>query len=386
MEQDDGFCGCCGAIIDTDLIDAGSDEDPKTSPNLMAPDVDVGSGAEGSTERHAVLAAIDMGGFDERTDVAPPPLGELPPLPVELPPARVELPPPPLDLPPPPVEQQPPARPAPAPNAAIAPMPPAAKSEAPADDFQAFLEERTGAFPVDGAGIFEEETGTHRADRQAMVQPQVVLRPKTGFDAAVLSPFEQHVLSFLDGKRPLARLRKKAGLTFADLKVAIGMLADRGAIEVLGSFKPDVRGMLEEDDLADSGPHPTIPAAPPRPPPPPPQAPPRPSPMPLPGQGARPAVMPLPGQGGKPAAMPLPGQQAAPASAPAAPARPAPAAAKPAGPDQAARVQANLLLERALAEQRAGKRQAAIALMHMAAELLPGDPRIEELRRALMAR
>lgn len=306
--------------------------------------------------------------------------------PVDLPAPPVDLPPPPVDLPPPVAAPAAPSSAAAAPPPAPAQSPAPKAAEKPADAFQAFLEESTGAFPIDGAGVFEEETGTHRADRQAMVQPQVVLRPKAGVDGAALSPFEQHVLSFLDGKRPLARLRKKAGLTFADLKVAIGMLADRGALEVVGTFKPDVRGMLDHDDLDDSHPFPAAPprpqvAAPPRPQvdaPPPPVAQ---------WKDTRTSAMQLPGQGAKRAAMPSPGHGAGPPRTPTPPPRavaPAPKAA--AVPDAHARAQANQLLERALAEQRAGKKQAALALALMASELLPGDPRIEELRRMLLAR
>ncbi|MCC7069921.1 MAG: zinc ribbon domain-containing protein [Deltaproteobacteria bacterium] len=350
MDQDDGFCGSCGAIIDADLIAAvDGDLDPPTSPSLSAPlfDDEHADAPRTDPSRLAVVAAVDLGGFDERTDLAPPPVDDVPP---------------PVDDVPPPLT-----------SAAPSPPPPVTV-EKPADAFQSFLEESTGAFVLDGAGVFEEETGSHRIDRQAMVQPQVVLRQKPGTDVASLSAFEQHVLSFLDGKRPLARLRKKAGLAFADLKVAISMLADRGVIEVVGAYQPDVRALLEDDDLADSGPHPTIPAPPP------------PLPAPPPPKAARPAPLPLPGQAAHPAAMPLPGQAPSPSSA-ASPSAPAPASPqRPSPTDAHARAQANALLERALAEQRAGKRQAAMAYMHMAAELLPGDPRIEELRRALMAR
>jgi hypothetical protein len=52
----------------------------------------------------------------------------------------------------------------------------------------------------------------------------------------------------------------------------------------------------------------------------------------------------------------------------------------------ARRLQAHQLLERALVELRAGKRPAAIALMNMAAELCPGDPRIEAALKSLMVR
>src|SRR3989304_4376310 len=85
MEQDDGFCGSCGAIIDADLLDAETDDEPKTTPNLTAPLADLAPDAEGSNERHAVPGALDLGAFDEHTDVGaappdapPPPAGAAP--------------------------------------------------------------------------------------------------------------------------------------------------------------------------------------------------------------------------------------------------------------------------------------------------------------------
>ena len=348
MYDEDGFCASCGAIFDSDLLAAVDYLDPPTSPDLTLPGTDSSPQDVSKTDpiRTAAVGVGDLGGFDERTDIAPPPLDDLPPMATP---------------------------PAPGPR----PAPPPVVFEKAVDQFQSFLEENTGTMD---SVLFEEEAGPHRADRQAMVQPQVVLRTKPGAARADLSPFEQHVLQFLDGKRPLARLRKKAGLAFADLKVAIGMLADRGVIEVVGAYKPDVRALLEDDDLADSGPHPTIPARPP-PPAPPRPAPTRPAPPPLPGQGARAAAMPLPGHGTVPPRTRTPAPVPAPAPAPVPAPHPAPSAG-----DAHARAQANQLLERALSEQRAGKRQAALAYLHMAAELLPGDPRIDELRRALLAR
>lgn len=352
MEQDDGFCGSCGAITDADLtIDEGAagpfSTAPDTSPlpsesgngpvtgpattatvapisaPISAPITAPGTGPQGepTTDRRKALSGLDLGGdFDERTDISPSPLDDPPP-------------------------------------------PPVATGEKPADRFQAFLEENTGAME---RSLFEEETGTHRADRQRMVQPQVVLRCKDGVDRAALSPFEQHVLSFLDGRRPLARLRKKAGLSFSDLKVAIGMLADRGVLEVVGNFVPDLKGLLEEDELVDSGPHGILPKTQPEPAPPPPPPP----------KAKRPAVAPLPGQGA-----PLP-RTATPSGVRAAAAPPPVVLSNP-GIDPK-RLQANQLLERALSELRAGKRPAAIALVRMAAELVPGDPRIEATLKSLL--
>ncbi|MCC7107839.1 MAG: hypothetical protein IT382_01000 [Deltaproteobacteria bacterium] len=343
MEQDDGFCGSCGAITDPDLtLDESAGGPFGTAPDTAPLPSQAGlePAAPTATGRHQALTGLDMGGdFDERTDVSPSPLHDPPP------------------------------------------PPPVATGEKPADNFQAFLEENTGAME---RSLFEEETGTHRADRQNMVQPQVVLRCKAGVDRAALSPFEQHVLSFLDGRRPLARLRKKAGLSFGDLKVAIGMLADRGVLEVVGNFVPDLKGLLEEDELVDSGPHGILPKTAPEPvagvPPQavatPRRAPPAPAPPPAP-KAPRPAVAPLPGQG---AALPRTGT---PSGVRAVAAPPPPVVLSNPGIDPK-RLQANQLLERALTELRAGKRPAAIALVRMAAELVPGDPRIEATLKSLL--
>jgi hypothetical protein len=90
---------------------------------------------------------------------------------------------------------------------------------------------------------------------QKMFEPDAVLSLREGANlgALQLSPFEQHVLSFIDGQRPVARIRKKAGLGASDLKIAIGMLSDRNLIVVTGHIKPDVRAMLDVGDLDESG-------------------------------------------------------------------------------------------------------------------------------------
>lgn len=357
MEQDDGFCGSCGAVLDADLtIDDGVGGPFNTAPDTapLPPDSSAGPTADPddtggdavsptraspstSAARRAPLSGLDLGAdFDERTDLSPSPLDDPPP-------------------------------------------PPVAVAEKPVNSFHAFLEENTDAMD---RGRFEEESGPQRADRQKMVQPQVVLRCKSGVARAALSPFEQHVLSFLDGRRPLARLRKKAGLSFSDLKVAIGMLADRGVVEVVGNFVPDLAGLLEEDELAGSGPHgvPPTTAAELTP-----QRPRHPS---APSRVATsPATVGTSSATETPSARPsVPRARTGTPSGlrgPAAPAAPAPVAAATPAIDPK-RAQANQLLERALAELRAGKRPAAIALVRMAAELVPGDPRIMATLKSLL--
>lgn len=87
---------------------------------------------------------------------------------------------------------------------------------------------------------------------QELMKPESVLAaaPDVQKRHAAFSPFEQHVLGFIDGKRPVARLRKLTGLSSDDLRIAVGMLAEKGAIELVGTVAPpDLKALL--GDLVD---------------------------------------------------------------------------------------------------------------------------------------
>lgn len=45
-----------------------------------------------------------------------------------------------------------------------------------------------------------------------------------------MSPFERHVLAFINGKRSIGRLQKKSAIEESDFKTAVAMLADKGII------------------------------------------------------------------------------------------------------------------------------------------------------------
>lgn len=124
-----------------------------------------------------------------------------------------------------------------------------------ASDFESMLSEATSSIRLSDGVAFEPVPVYLGQDIQSMIAPDAVLALRDGANRAALqlSPFEQHVLSFIDGKRPVARIRKKAGLGVADLKIAIGMLADRKLITVKGHIKPDVRSLLDAGELDDSG-------------------------------------------------------------------------------------------------------------------------------------
>lgn len=127
-----------------------------------------------------------------------------------------------------------------------------------ATDFESMLSDATSSIPLADGGlarVFEPSPVYVSESVQKMVEADAVLALREGANLAALSlsPFEQHVLSFIDGQRPVARIRKKAGLGASDLKIAIGMLSDRNLIVVKGHIKPDVRSMLDEGDLDESG-------------------------------------------------------------------------------------------------------------------------------------
>jgi hypothetical protein len=81
---------------------------------------------------------------------------------------------------------------------------------------------------------------------------QVVMAPDAvpaiiegGADNVRLTPFEKHVLTFIDGKRPVEVIRLKAGLDESEVKTALATLADKGVVEVVGRAFADLEGAEE---------------------------------------------------------------------------------------------------------------------------------------------
>lgn len=94
----------------------------------------------------------------------------------------------------------------------------------------------------------EEEKGS----AEAMLRPEAVLT-LTRAPPADLSPFETHVAALVDGVRPVARLKKKSGLSSADLRVALGLLRDRKLLglvgiveEAVGPWADDIQAEIAE--------------------------------------------------------------------------------------------------------------------------------------------
>jgi Tetratricopeptide repeat len=69
---------------------------------------------------------------------------------------------------------------------------------------------------------------------QAAMSPDAVPARALATDGLRLTPFERHVLNFIDGKRPVEAIRKAAGLDEAEVKTALATLADKGVIKVVG--------------------------------------------------------------------------------------------------------------------------------------------------------
>ncbi len=76
---------------------------------------------------------------------------------------------------------------------------------------------------------------------QALMSPDAVpaLAGIDAGDGVRLTPFEKHVLAFIDGKRPVEVIRRAAGLDEAEVKTALATLADKGVVKVVGRALAD---------------------------------------------------------------------------------------------------------------------------------------------------
>jgi hypothetical protein len=75
---------------------------------------------------------------------------------------------------------------------------------------------------------------------QAVMSPDAVIATiDAGARNVRLTPFEKHVLRFIDGKRPVEAIRRQAGLDEAEVKTALATLADKGVVKVVGRALAD---------------------------------------------------------------------------------------------------------------------------------------------------
>jgi hypothetical protein len=272
-------------------------------------------------------------------------------------------------------------------------------------DFDEFLSDQTGSFQLkEGGGMIVPAPINISSDKQAWLKSHAVLKVSDGVDVASLglSPFEQHVIGFINGCRPVARLRKKTELSSDDLRIALAMIVDRGVLELRGFLKKppggeelardptpakrdvlesddsipeDLRALfaLDEDDDDDLSPFaemsfpPTVVDELLEPAPAPSATPASRAPPPIPGA----APPPIPGGGTPAAAKPKQRPQPAP--------KPSPAPAPQAGAANPKHAKAAQLYEAAMQDLQDGKHSRAKAYAEMALGEHPDSPRYQEL-------
>jgi hypothetical protein len=75
---------------------------------------------------------------------------------------------------------------------------------------------------------------------QAVMSPDAVIGLIDASEKGVrLTPFEKHILSFIDGRRPVESIRRQAGLDESEVKTALATLADKGVVKVVGRALAD---------------------------------------------------------------------------------------------------------------------------------------------------
>ena len=76
---------------------------------------------------------------------------------------------------------------------------------------------------------------------QAFIAPDAIPAIMKHVDGKSLTPFEQHVLEYVDGRRPVERIQRHAGLNDVEVKTALANLADRGVVKIIGrAFADDL--------------------------------------------------------------------------------------------------------------------------------------------------
>ncbi len=96
---------------------------------------------------------------------------------------------------------------------------------------------------------------------RALLRPDAVLLATSNAEALLpeLTALERKVLLLVNGQRPVARIRKLAGVTTDDVQVAVALLASKGAL-VLGGLVPERAAPAILDDTGEWTP-PVRPAA-----------------------------------------------------------------------------------------------------------------------------
>lgn len=90
-------------------------------------------------------------------------------------------------------------------------------------------------------------TDAEQASPEAMFRAEAVLTMVAPLPLDVTA-IEAHVGTLIDGVRPVARLKKKSGLSSEDLRVALGQLRDRRVLKLVGVVEEAIGAWA--DDIA----------------------------------------------------------------------------------------------------------------------------------------
>jgi tetratricopeptide (TPR) repeat protein len=127
-------------------------------------------------------------------------------------------------------------------------------------EYDSFLSEETGGFLTAATAemarvVLPAETYID-APTRALLEPAAVpsLAPDVNLTDPAFSPIERAVASHVDGVRPLARITHLAGLGEADVRIAIAMLAEKGALKLAGRAESaDVISIESAGNVTDEG-------------------------------------------------------------------------------------------------------------------------------------
>jgi Flp pilus assembly protein TadD len=109
------------------------------------------------------------------------------------------------------------------------------------------LQGASTSFLSSEGGVLAAQLGVGRVyigeKTRAVMNPLAVVARKAGVDRRKLrlSPYERHVLRFIDGRRTINRVYERCGLHEAELRTTLALLKDKGAIELVEQPGPTHR-------------------------------------------------------------------------------------------------------------------------------------------------
>ncbi|MCP4501718.1 MAG: hypothetical protein GY822_17295 [Deltaproteobacteria bacterium] len=110
------------------------------------------------------------------------------------------------------------------------------------------MDEKNQVFDTQDTGFNVKETTSARlyvtGSTQAIMAPDAV-PAKTGksFNKRKLTPFERHLLGYIDGVRPVEVIEREAGLDDAEVKTALVTLTEKGLVKVIGRALVEIEPM-----------------------------------------------------------------------------------------------------------------------------------------------